>query len=111
MQTQPSFRLLSQIVKISDVDFGKSTFQVSTELAVLALRSNLTSFVLNLGKGLNLFCLLYSFVKDCVLPNEPNYKGGGMVSVNGIMTDYSRNFLKLVSFVILIRGSTEKFTK
>jgi hypothetical protein len=51
------YSVLSQSVKISRVDFEQCTFAVSTEIALIALRSDVTSFALSLGKGSQLSCV------------------------------------------------------
>ncbi|KAL3115808.1 hypothetical protein niasHT_007813 [Heterodera trifolii] len=74
---QASYRLLSQSVQIFDINFDKSSFRVSTDLSLIALRSDLTEIVLNLGD-------------HCILPNQPNFKGEGRVSINDIDANYLR---------------------
>jgi len=45
------FRILSQSVQISQINFEKQSFRVSTEIAFIPLKSNLSNIILNIGRG------------------------------------------------------------
>lgn len=57
------FRLLTQTVCISELDFINQTFRVSTIITVHPLSTRVTHIVLNLGKGfLDIFLNIFFFV-------------------------------------------------
>lgn len=72
-----NFRILSQTVCISDVDFREQSFSVFTELSLAPIHPELRQICLNIG------C-------DALLPNELPEGSGGRVTVNDEDAEYSR---------------------
>uniref|UniRef100_A0A1I8BYC7 Transcription initiation factor TFIID subunit 2 n=1 Tax=Meloidogyne hapla TaxID=6305 RepID=A0A1I8BYC7_MELHA len=76
------FRILSQSVQISQINFEKQSFRVSTEIAFIPLKTNLSNIILNIGK-------------DCILPNEAHFEGFGKITIDDFDAIYTRNILNL----------------
>uniref|UniRef100_A0A914KVE5 Transcription initiation factor TFIID subunit 2 n=1 Tax=Meloidogyne incognita TaxID=6306 RepID=A0A914KVE5_MELIC len=76
------FRILSQSVQISQINFEKQSFRVSTEIAFIPLKSNLSNIILNIGR-------------DCILPNEARFEGFGKVTIDDFDAVYTRNIFNL----------------
>uniref|UniRef100_A0A915MLS0 Transcription initiation factor TFIID subunit 2 n=1 Tax=Meloidogyne javanica TaxID=6303 RepID=A0A915MLS0_MELJA len=76
------FRILSQSVQISQINFEKQSFRVSTEIAFIPLKSNLSNIILNIGR-------------DCILPNETCFEGFGKVTIDDFDAIYTRNIFNL----------------
>lgn len=76
------FRILSQSVQISQINFEKQSFRVSTEIAFIPLKSNLSNIILNIGR-------------DCILPNETCFEGFGKVTIDDFDAVYTRNIFNL----------------
>ncbi|KAI1715134.1 peptidase family m1 domain-containing protein [Ditylenchus destructor] len=87
---QTPFRILSQVVRISDIEFKNRSFRVSTELSVIAVRADARHIILDLGR-------------DCVLPDEQAFQGRGRITVNGHDAKYVRH-----KFVVSSEDSTDK---
>uniref|UniRef100_A0A915PKF7 Transcription initiation factor TFIID subunit 2 n=1 Tax=Setaria digitata TaxID=48799 RepID=A0A915PKF7_9BILA len=73
-----NFRVLSQFVSITDVNFKERSFSVFTELSLAPLHPELRQICLNIGP-------------DVVLPNEFPEGATGRVTVNDEDVEYIRN--------------------
>ena len=74
------FRVLSQSVSISSVNFKEKSFIVFTEISLIPLLPGLTKVALNVGR-------------NCLLPNEENSLG--RITVNDIESNYYRKELQV----------------
>ncbi|VDM41643.1 unnamed protein product [Toxocara canis] len=72
-----NFRVLSQSVCITDINFQEQSFSVFTELSLVPIHPELRQICLNLGT-------------DALLPNELPEASGGRVTVNDEDAEYTR---------------------
>ncbi|KAH7696142.1 TATA binding protein associated factor, partial [Aphelenchoides avenae] len=75
------FRLLSQTVAISELDFREQSFRVRTELSLVPVRPGLKQISLHLGPA-------------CLLPSE-QFPEAGRVTVNDLEAAYYRQSFEL----------------
>uniref|UniRef100_A0A915CSX7 Transcription initiation factor TFIID subunit 2 n=1 Tax=Ditylenchus dipsaci TaxID=166011 RepID=A0A915CSX7_9BILA len=80
--SQSPFRVLSQTVHVSAIDFEKRSFRVYSEIALIGVRTGLAHVKLDLGK-------------NCLLPGEEGFHGTGQITINDYPAIYIRNKLKM----------------